>query len=206
MPTSTDFEPTTPASERDQLALRRFRDRLLAGVHIADLMALLMVAATAFSAYATWETAAIANAIYQASERAYFGIAKTSLDDSRPTDPRVSIDYRNLGNVSATDLKILRRLFINGVEVKSSTRVTRPGILSPGPPHLFYLQIPPAAYDPIATGKSALVVQVAATYTNPWREPLCYMVDLTYNLEEQDFDVKTGSLDCAAQNGLWPAS
>jgi hypothetical protein len=204
MAASGNSESTTSMNAHDAIAERRFRNRLLSRLQLADLMALLMVAATAFSAYATWRTASIANSIYLAAERAYFGIASTTLDESRPGDPRVTIDYRNLGNVSATDLKILRRVIIDGAEVKSSTKVTMPGILSPGPRHLFHLQIPPAAYAPIAAGKSSLEVQIAAAYTNPRRDPLCYTADLIYDVEEKDFDVKSGSLDCAAQRGLWP--
>ncbi|MGH7839744.1 MAG: hypothetical protein ACREQC_18260, partial [Candidatus Binataceae bacterium] len=69
---------------RESIAERRFRRRLLSEVELADFMAIMMVLATALSAYATWRTSSIANAIYLASERAYFGIESATLDDSQP--------------------------------------------------------------------------------------------------------------------------
>ncbi|HLW71202.1 MAG TPA: hypothetical protein VKS22_11345 [Candidatus Binataceae bacterium] len=199
-----DPEATTSREAQAAITQQRFTDQLLSRLNLADFMAVLMVAATAFSAFATWRTASIANAIYAAAERAYFGLESTTLDASRPGHPRVVIDYRNLGDVSATNLKIIWRLIIDGEEVKSTTKIITPGILSPGTQHLFRMPIPPAAYASIVAGKSSLEVQIAAAYNNLRGNPLCYMAKLVYDAEEKDFDITNGTLDCAAQRGLWP--
>ncbi|MGH7840466.1 MAG: hypothetical protein ACREQT_02985, partial [Candidatus Binataceae bacterium] len=204
MGASGNSESTTRMDARESIAERRFRRRLLSEVELADFMAIMMVLATALSAYATWRTSSIANAIYLASERAYFGIESATLDDSQPGDPRVTVDYRNFGNVSGTNVKLLRRLFIDGAEVKSSTKISTPGILSPEAPHLLYIHIPPSAYAAIKAGKSSLEIQIAAKYTNLRLQPLCYMAHRVFDAREKDFDVNGGTLDCAALRGLWP--
>jgi hypothetical protein len=124
----------------------------------------------------------------------------------RAGDPRIAIDYRNLGNVTAMHLKMMRRMHINGAEVTSATEFTEPGILSPGVPHVVYIRVPPSAYTQILDGRLSLAVQIAVTYTNPRLQPLCYMATYNYDASEQNFDTAGGTLDCGAQRGVWPVS
>jgi hypothetical protein len=97
---------------RAEHELRRAAIRTFAGyLEFADLMAFLMVAATAFSGYATWRTATIANQFLTSSERPYFGAEAVRLDQSRPGAPRVYIDYRNFGHVPADNVRLQGELF-----------------------------------------------------------------------------------------------
>jgi hypothetical protein len=197
-------ESTSARAAGETIAERRFRSRLVSQLQFADFMGVMMVVATAFSALATWRTATIANAIYLAAERAYFGVESIQLNAREPNDPRVEIDYRNFGNVTATHMKMLHRMTIDGAQVTSATKVTHPGILSPGVSHLLYLHVPAAAYAQVVAGKSELTVQIAVAYTNPRMQPLCYMNTFTYASAERYFVHSGGTLDCADQHGIWP--
>jgi hypothetical protein len=197
-------EHLATAVAREAVAERSFRIRMLAQLRFADFLAVMMVFSTAFSAYATWRTAKIADSIYMAAERAYFGIQSITFNNSRAGNPRVAIDYRNLGNVTAMHLRMLRRMSIDGAEIPSATKIIQPGVLSPGVPHLTYIHLPVGAYAPILAGRSSLRIQVVVAYTNPRQQPLCYMTTFTYDADEQNFDGSGGSLDCSAQQGLWP--
>jgi hypothetical protein len=197
-------EHLATAVAREAVAERSFRTRMLAQLQLADFLAVMMVLSTTFSAYATWRTAKIADSIYMAAERAYFGVESITFNNSRVGDPRVAIDYRNLGNVTAMHLRMLRRMSIDDAEIPSATRIIQPGVLSPGVSHLTYIHLPAGAYTPILAGRSSLKIQVAVTYTNPRQQPLCYMTTFTYDADEENFNGSSGSVDCSAQEGLWP--
>src|SRR5437870_4351563 len=114
--------PSTANDVISELAAERgLVRRLTRALGFADFMAVLMVAVTGFTALATWRTASIAQAIYQASERAYFGVESIAIDNSRSQDPRVEIDFRNFGNVAAQDVKVTNRMLINGVAIQDQT-------------------------------------------------------------------------------------
>ena len=71
----------------DREALSRSERRRLGQIlGVAEIMTALMVLATILSAVATWRTASIANAIYMASERPYFGVESVRLDSSKPNE------------------------------------------------------------------------------------------------------------------------
>ncbi len=169
--------------------------RLSRAVGFADFMAVLMVAATAFSAIATWRTASIARAIYLASERGYFGVETVWIDKSRADDPRVEVDFRNFGNVAAQDVKVTQCLKIGGVVVKDSAKTLNAGILSPNTPHHLHLHIPLASYPAISAGRSTLLVEVAASYVSAERQ-MCYLERFAYIADENDFLVDGGTTDC----------
>ncbi len=172
--------------------------RLSRALGFADFMAVFMVAATAFSAYATWRTASIAQAIYLASERAYFGVEAVWIDISRPNDPRVEVDFRNFGNVAAQDVKIARRLKVDGVTVKGSENILNAGILSPTTPHRLHLHLPADSYTTVTTGKSTLIVEVAASFVSAQRQN-CYLERFAYVEHENEFLIDGGTTDCAAE-------
>src|SRR5581483_8608200 len=91
---------------RAEQELRRSALRKIAGyLGFADLMAVLMVLATGFSAFATWRTATIAYELLTSSERPYFGVRDVTLDRSHPDEPRIYVDYRNFGHVPADNVR-----------------------------------------------------------------------------------------------------
>src|SRR5260370_13444292 len=79
--------------------IKRFSEVL----RFADFMAVLMVAATAFSAFATWRTAQVTNLLFSIAERPYIGVQRTTFDSIGADAARVTIDFRHFGQGSATD-------------------------------------------------------------------------------------------------------
>src|SRR6266849_3870448 len=71
--------------------IRRFSEAL----RFADFMALLMVAATAFSAFATWRTAQVTNLLFSIAERPYIGVQRTTFDS-------IGADAARVRSTSAT--------------------------------------------------------------------------------------------------------
>ncbi len=92
--------------ERERELLRSTR-RQLRGVtrvlRFADLMALLMVAATAFSGWAAWRTARVTALIFSTSERPFLGVERVSLESSDTGHPAIVVQFRNFGRVPAAD-------------------------------------------------------------------------------------------------------
>jgi hypothetical protein len=81
---SSDVPPdeATQNPQADSLTVteRSLVRRLSRALRFADLMALLMVAATGLSAFATWRTAEMTNRIFAVAERPYVGIQHVSLE------------------------------------------------------------------------------------------------------------------------------
>jgi len=146
----------------------------------AELMTGLMVLATALSAIATWRTASIANAIYMASERPYFGVESVRLDSSKPNEPRVLVQYRNFGHLSSDDSIVYTRVMLDGAPVAGDIEHINAGILSPEVPHFIFRKLPPAKYAAIVGGKANLQVEVKATYRGFDTRRLCYFERFNY--------------------------
>jgi hypothetical protein len=182
---------------RDDLRYRKLFDYL----GFAELMAVLMVLATAFSAVATWRTASIANALYNASERPYVGVEKVSLERLRPDDCHVVVQYRNFGSVAAEDAVVTERLFVDGRPVAHRLTI-KAGILSPNASHHMFLHVPAGQLDSILSGRSRLSVVVAASYHGPVRFNLCYAERFTYVPETKTLQVDGGSPRCS-DIGQW---
>ncbi len=195
-------ETREAVSESDQGAAalsgrdRRMLGRIAEFLGFADLVAVLMVASTVCSAIATWRTASIATAIYKASDRPYMGVVAVTLNRDRPSDPRVRVEYKNFGSVSAEDAVLFRRMLIDGKIVGGQTRRKAAGILPPEAPHRLFLHLPPTAYDAIVSGRSTLRVEVGATYQGLYHGNLCYLERFVYEPAEDLFEVDGGTPRC----------
>jgi hypothetical protein len=76
---------------------RTFLRTIISALEITDLIALMMVFATALSAYATWRTEQVTNQILLISQRPYIGLESIKLVGN--TNPKVVEELRNFGNV-----------------------------------------------------------------------------------------------------------
>jgi len=160
-------------------------------------MAVMMVAVTALTAVATWRTASIATAIYRASERPYMGVADLQLNNDRPGDPRVLIEYKNFGSVAAEGVVMFRRMIIDGKVIGDETRRKAAGILMPDSPHRFFMHLPEESYDAVVSGRSKLRVDIGAIYQGLARSSdLCYFERFVYEPDEKLFEVDGGSPRC----------
>jgi tRNA splicing endonuclease len=189
---------------REEQELRRSALRKIAGyLGFADLMAVLMVAATGFSAFATWRTATIAYELLMSSERPYFGVEDVKLDRSRLDDPRIFVDYRNFGHIPADGVKLKATMFIysrplpaDGKPVAVNGVSSNAGILSPDVPHHVFLHIPKERYADVMAGRESLLTQVSAWYTNSGGRVFCYRERFTYMPDSDTFEIAGGSSRC----------
>lgn len=186
--------------EREELREEReLRRSLLVGVAsylgFADLMAVLMVAATGISAFATWRTATIARDLLMSSQRPYFGVHAVMLDRSRPDEPRMDVDYRNFGYIPADDVRLQVTMFIDGQALAANALTRNAGILSPDVPHHVFLRIPKGHYADVLAGRDRLLAQVSAWY-NSGKRSFCYRERYVFMPDSQTFEIDGGSSRC----------
>jgi hypothetical protein len=185
-------------SRRERSLLREMTEFL----GFADLMAVLMVAATAFSGYATWRTAGIAQALYRASERPYIGVQRVWMDHSATHGVRVAVEYRNYGHVPAENTDVVERVFVDGHPVPSAQRELAAGIISPSVPHFLRVHLDDATGAAVASGKSSLIAIVTASYNSAAGHKLCYLERFKYSPDLDSFDADGGSPRCRDQQRL----
>jgi hypothetical protein len=170
--------------------------KLTSFMEFADLMALLMVAATAFSGYATWRTATIAQELLMSSERPYFGVEGVNLDRSVAGDPRIFVEYRNFGHVPADEVNLQAVMFIDDQPLDSTTVAKNVGILSPNVPHHIYFHVPRDRFALVAAGHTTLSTQIHAWYRNASGRVFCYRERFVYMRDSGIFEISGGSSRC----------
>jgi hypothetical protein len=107
-----------------------------------DLIAVMMVFATALSAYATCRTKQVTNQILLISRRAYIGLESIKLVGN--TNPRVVEELRNFGTVQAEQTQVSIALSADGDALSGDSEPQQqedPLVFSPGAPHRFYRHI-----------------------------------------------------------------
>lgn len=177
---------------------RSLRRKIAEFLGFADLMAVLMVAATAFTAFATWRTATIARDLLLTSERPYFGVHGVTLDHSRTDDPRVYVDFRNFGHVPADDVRLMVTTYLGG-STQPANRVARDaGIMSPEVPHHIFVRIPYDRYADVIAGRVKLLTEVAAWYKAAGRSLFCYRERFAYKAGSGTFEIAGGSSRCGS--------
>ena len=182
----------TELSRRERSILRGIAQAMGLG----EAMAALMVVATGLSAYATWRTASIANAIYHVGDRPYLGVQDLRLDRTAGKNPRILVEYRNLGDVQAYDVVITKDLMIDDHPVAADTRTLNIGIDSPKVPHFFALELSPQSYEAIVAGRSTATVQVNAKYSGPDGGVHCYLERFRYDKDTATFEPIGGTPRC----------
>ena len=181
-------------SERSQLA------KLATVVRLADFMAILMVLATFFSAYATWRTAQVTSLVYRIVDRPYLGVERVSFEAIDSARPTVAVNLRNFGSIQALDTiatvipVVDGRAFVQpGIAMTSIDM----GILSPTVPHFLYAYLTPEGYRAVVAGKSNLQVRVRILYKGPARERnFCYLERFAYDPPSASFRASGGSDAC----------
>jgi hypothetical protein len=188
--------PEPPMRDELTAAEKSLLRRLTEVLRFADFMALLMVAATAFSAYATWRTATIAQELLTSSERPYFGVEGVNLDRSVVGDPRVFVEYRNFGHVPADEVNLQAMMFIDDQPLDSNTVAKNVGILSPNVPHHIYFHIPRDRFALVAEGHTTLSTQIHAWYKSASGRVFCYRERFIYMRDSGIFEIGGGSSRC----------
>ena len=200
----SEGDSATDRRERDILRTERsLLARFTQAIKLADFMAILMVLATFFSAYATWRTAMVTSTIFAVADRPFLGVQQVAFEVRDPQHPMIVVQFRNFGNIPALNAIVGAHALVDGKLVKDPGErmlETEAGILSPNVPHSFYVSIPPDKYEAITGGKSNLQVHVTMVYNGPARDKqLCYFERFAYDFHSQIFEASGGDDRCGSQ-------
>jgi hypothetical protein len=188
---------------RERALERRERSQLQRvgrALRLADFIAILMVAATAFAAYAAWRTAEVTSLVFAISERPFLGIQQVAFEAPDSPRPRVAVEYRNFGKIPAVDSLFSVHLLVDGKLVKQQDgqlSAVETGIVSPTVPHFFYAFLPADAYHNVISGKDTMQVHVRMIYKGPARQnQYCYSERIVYDYRSASFRLGGGSDHC----------
>lgn len=202
----------TESSKRAQLEHELDRERKLEriersqligarrAIRLADFMAILMVIATGFSAYAAWRTAQVTRMVFAVSDRPFMGVASVKFEQQTTAAPRVAVSFKNFGSIPALDAFVSVHSVVDGKLVKSTDgdmTSMDTGVLSPGVEHYFYNYLPPDVYQAVLSGQSKMQVHVRIYYKGPAQaEQLCYYERIFYDQHSATFRAGGGSDHC----------
>lgn len=193
----------TSVEKRDREIIRTERSllaRLAQAVKLADFMAILMVLATFFSAYATWRTAKVTSAIFAVADRPFIGVQQVGFVGTDAQHPMISVNFRNFGSIPALDTIVSVHAVVDGKVVRPPAGTMSEidaGIMSPNVPHDFFVFISPDQYQAVAEGKSNLQVRVRVLYKGPSHEmQLCYFERFSYDTRVNIFLASGGNDKC----------
>jgi hypothetical protein len=173
--------------------------RLTEVLRFADFMALLMVAATAFSAYAAWRTAQVTSRIFALEERPFVGIERVTFEQGDTPNPRAVVEYRNFGKIPASGSIITVTALADGkrvADVSGEMSSMSAGMLSPGVPHFFYTYFPVDTYKAVVAGREALMLDVHAEYKGPSGATFCYTERVVFDHRSAGFRPAGGTDRC----------
>lgn len=173
--------------------------RLTTVLRFADFMALLMVAATAFSAFATWRTAQVTSHVFAVEERPFVGVQRVTFEQGNTPHPRAVVEYRNFGKIPASEAIVTVTGMADGkrvAELPNEMSSLSVGMLSPGVPHFFYRYLSPDTYKAIVDGKSTLMLQIRAEYKGVAGEQFCYAERVVYDYRSASFRPAGGTDRC----------
>ncbi|HYA35400.1 MAG TPA: hypothetical protein VEF03_07265 [Candidatus Binataceae bacterium] len=187
-------------TERKQLRRERLRvARYIQEIRFADFMAILMVAATAFSGYAAWKNAQVTSQIFLIADRPYLGVESVKFENSS-ANPAIVVDYRNFGTVSAAGSLVRVVTLVGGKPVKpidGELSSVEQGIVSPGVPHFFYSFIGRDDYARVMTGTDRAMVEIKMDYKGPEsRHRYCYSQRFVYEVHSATFRHIGGTDKC----------
>ncbi len=192
-------QPPEDLGEIRGAATRKLLKTIIGTLEITNVMAMMMMFATSFSAYATWKTAQVTNEILLTSQRPYVGTESVKFDNVGSANPRVVADLRNFGTVQAENALISIRLRVDGTPVPGGSEPQQqldPVVLSPSVPHPFYRHIAADTYRDATQGKVHLVVEVRVHYSGPRGDEHCYLTRVAYDHIDGIFYSQGGSLSC----------
>jgi hypothetical protein len=184
--------------EAERRELLRTERRILTA---ADVMALLMVAATAMTAFATWRTYRISDLVLQVSERPFLGVQQVIFERANTAQPIIVVDFRNFGSIPAEATSISVTASLDGKQIPSrdgEMKDYNQGVVSPGVPNFFYLFLQKDEYERSVSGAAQLTVQVSMAYRGPaLGRTFCLTKKLFYDYHIGGFRPDGGSSDCS---------
>src|SRR5512146_1998825 len=182
--------PKPPAEDQLTPAEKSLVRRLTGVLRFADFMALLMVAATAFSAYAAWRTAQVTSRIFALQERPFVGIQAVTFEQGDTANPRAVVEYRNFGKIPASAAIVTVIARADGKRITSTPNEMSSisaGVLSPGVPHFFYSYLPVDVYKSVIAGKTSLMLDTRAEHKRSGGETVCYTERMVFDYRSAGF-------------------
>lgn len=168
----------------------------------ADVMALLMVAATAMTAFATWRTYRISDLILQVSERPFLGVQQVTFERIDTAQPLIVVDFRNFGPIPAEATSITVTALLDGKQIPprdGEMTDNNQGVVAPGVPHFFYVFLQKDEYQRSVSGAAQLMVQVSMVYKGPaLGRTFCLTKKVFYDFHVGGFRPDGGSSECPA--------
>lgn len=197
---------TTAAEREDHEIIERQGSQLIKlskAIRLADFMAILMVIATIFSAYAAWRTAEVTRLVYATADRPFLGVHSAVFEAKDSPRPTIAIDFRNFGQIPAIDGIVTVYTLVDGKVIKPidgmmSSQGT--GLMPPAVPHYFYAYLTPELYRTIVSGQSSLQIHVDFLYKGPVRTlDFCYRERLVFDFRSATFRTTGGSDRCGSE-------
>ena len=194
--------PAQSSAERREIIRteRSMLARLAQAVRLADFMAILMVLATFFSAYATWRTALVTSTIFAVADQPFIGVQEITFKGTDTQFPTLLVNFKNFGNIPALDTIVGVHAVIDGKPLRPGPGAMSEidaGIVSPNVPHYFYVYLPPDKYQAVVAGKTNLQVHVKVLYKGPAHgTQLCYFERFAYDFRVNIFMASGGDDKC----------
>jgi len=168
----------------------------------ADVMALLMVAATAMTAFATWRTYRISDLVLQISERPFLGVQQVAFERTNTAEPVIVVDFRNFGPIPAEATTITVTASLDGKQIPprngEMTDINQ-GVVSPGVPHFFYVFLQKDEYERSMSGAAQLIVRISMVYKGPaLGRTFCLAKKVFYDYHVGGFRPDGGTSECSA--------
>jgi hypothetical protein len=189
--------------ETEQRELLRAQRRFLT---TTDLMALMMVAATAMTAFATWRTYRISDLVLQVSERPFLGVQQVTFERVNTAQPIIVVDLRNFGAIPAEAATVTVTSSLDGKAIprrKGEMTDDHQGVVSPGVPHYLYVFLQPDEYQKAVSGAASLTVQVSIVYKGPALGRIfCLTKNVFYDYNVGAFRGGGGSSECSTDQKL----
>src|SRR5262245_2758515 len=142
--------------------------RVSRAIGLTDFLAVLMVIATGFSAFATWRTAQVTSLVFAIADRPFMGVAKVEFEATDSPDPHLTVVYKNFGRIPAVDGLVSVDALIDGKPAPDpfpgAMDVHETGSIAPDVDHFFYRFLNADSYKDVVSGKSRLRVEVRIDY------------------------------------------
>lgn len=183
--------------EKQAREILRTQRRILS---IADFMALMMVAATAFTAFATWRTYKVSELIFAIQDRPFIGVEKVTFERTDTPEPAIVVDFRNFGPIPADDAMVTVVALLDGKLIpprNGEMSTMDQGVVSPQIPHFFYVFLQSDEYKKSIDGTAHLMVRVTVEYKGPALDRrFCYLKKMVYDFHSATFRPAGGSSTC----------
>ncbi|HKN01094.1 MAG TPA: hypothetical protein VJX23_11305 [Candidatus Binataceae bacterium] len=196
-----DVEPIRHELERERRRELVEERRVSRAIGFADFMAILMVLATGFSAYATWRTATVTSLVFATADRPFIGVAKVNFEATDSPNPFISVDFRNFGRIPAVDALVSVNARVDGKvapdPIPAQMDVSETGSIPPDIDHFIYRPLPADSYKSIVGGKSSLQVGIRIIYKGPAAvSEYCNFKRYVYDYRTATFRPAGGSDKC----------